>query len=242
LEGIRRAAGAAGKNGGTAGHYAKELKGVLDDITEGVGGEKYKAARAARKALGDEFERQAAVTRLVKNRKMSSDRAVALEDTWHKTVLSGSLEDLQKVRKSLESSPNGAQAWSDLKAATIDHIKNKATGGKLGLKNEVGDLNSTWDGLRRAVDDVGPDKMRELFGDAGAKKIDAIVESAQLLKTEAPTGVKGSPTVDKFLSLLDRVPGVGPQLSGVVQMGKKVTEIGKAGREIRKAKTSPLDE
>jgi hypothetical protein len=242
LEGIRRAAGAAGKNGGTAGHYAKELKNVLDEVTEGVGGEKYQAARAARKALGDEFERQAAVARLVKNKGMTTDRAVALEDTWHKTVLSGSLEDLQKVRKSLGNSPNGTQAWADIQAATIDYIKARATGGKLGLKNEAGDLNTTWSGLRRAVDEIGPDKMREIFGEVGAKKIDNIVESSQLLKTEAPTGVKGSPTVDKFLSLLDRIPGVGSTASGVVQAGRKIKEMGQAGREVRKAQTSPLDD
>jgi hypothetical protein len=242
LEGIRRAANAAGKNGGTAGHYASELKGVIDDITDGAGGEKYKQARAARKAVGDEFERQQAVARLVKNRKMSSDRAVALEDTWHKTVLAGSLEDLQKVRKSLDASPNGKTAWSDLQATTIDYIKNRATGGKLGLRNETGELNSTWAGLKRAVDEIGQDKLNEIFGDRGAKRINAIVDSAQILKTEAPTGVKGSPTIDKFLTLLDKVPVLGSTATAAVKLGQKVKAIGQEGRDLRRAQSSPLDD
>lgn len=240
LEGIRRAAVAAGKDGGTKGHYASELKSVIDDVTDGAGGEKYAAARAARKAVGDEFERQQAVAKLVENRHMSNDRAVALEDTWQKTVLGGSLEDLQKVRASLETSPGGKVAMADLRAATIDYIKNRATGGTHGLRNQAGDLNTTWDGLRRAVDEVGPDKMRELFGVQGAKSIDNIVESAQLLKTEAPTGVKGSPTIDKFLTLLDKV-GLGGPASTVVGVGRKIKEIGQTTRDIRHAKTSPLD-
>ncbi len=247
LEGIRQAAVAEGKDGGTKGHYASELKSVIDEVTDGAGGEKYKAARAARKAVGEEFERTAAIERLVKNRKLSSDRATALEDTWHKSVVTGSLEDLRKVRASLEKSEKGRQAWNDLRAATIDYIKDKATGGKLGLKNEAGDLNATWGALRRAVDDIGPDKLKELFGD-DAKKIEAIVEAAQLLKTEAPMGVKGSPTMDKLLTLLDRVgkvPGLGKPteyLAGGVKAVSKLGEIGKTGRDIRKAKTTPLDE
>ncbi len=242
LEGIRSAAVAEGKNGGTAGHYAKEVKDVIDSITEGAGGEKYKTARAARKALGDEFERQQAVARLVKNRKMSSDRAVALEDTWHKTILSGSVEDIQKVRKSLNDSPNGQAAWADLQATTIDYIKNRATGGKLGMRNEVGDLNSTWANMKRAVDEIGQDKLIELYGEKGANRINAIVDSAQLLKTEAPTGVKGSPTIDKFLTLLDKVPVLGPTATGAVALGRKVKALGQEGRDLRRATTSPLDD
>ncbi len=61
LEGIRKAAVAAGKDGGTKGHYAAEIKSLIDDLTEGVGGEKYQEARAFRLVLGNEFERQKAV-------------------------------------------------------------------------------------------------------------------------------------------------------------------------------------
>lgn len=241
LEGIRSAAVAEGKNGGTASHYAKEVKDVIDSMAEGAGGEKYAQARAARKALGDEFERQQAVASLVKNRKMSHDRAIALEDTWHKTVLAGSVEDLQKVRKSLGAAPNGTAAWSDLQATTIDYIKNRATGGKLGLRNESGELNSTWAGLKRAVDEIGQDKLAEIFGEKGAKRVNAIVDSAQILKTEAPTGVKGSPTIDKFLTLLDKIPGVGTAATTAVQLGRKVKAIGQEGRDLRRAQSSPLD-
>ena len=70
--------------------------------TEGLGGEKYRAARAARKQMGDEFERTSAVAQLVRNRKMSTDRATKLEDTWRKTVLNGGVEDLIKRKKVLQ--------------------------------------------------------------------------------------------------------------------------------------------
>lgn len=252
LEGIRKAASNAAKSSdGTTRHYAKELSDVIEDVMAETGGEagaKYSLARAARRKVGEEFERTQAVARLVKNRKLSHDRATALEDTWDKTVRSGSLEDLQSVRASLAKSEKGRQAWNDLKSATVDYIKNKATGGEHGLKNQAGDLNATWAGLKRAVDDIGPDKMREIFGAEDAAKIDKLVEAAQILKTEAPMGVKGSPTVDKILTFLDRlgsVPGLGKPTelaSGAVRLTQKAKDIGKAGRDVRKAQTTPLDE
>jgi hypothetical protein len=245
LEGIRRAAVAAGKDGGTKGHYAGELKRVLDDVTEGAGGEKYKAARSARRELGNEFERQGAIARLVEEKHMSRDRATALEDTWQQTVKSGSIEDLKNVRTSLEKSgPKGQQAWNDLRAATLDYIKDRATGGKLGLKNETGESHLTWAGLRRAVDEIGPDKLRELFGEADAKKIETIVDAVQILKTEAPTGIKGSPTADKLMTALDKigkVPFLGKVAEGAKLVGK-VKDIGKADRDLKQATTTPLDE
>lgn len=241
LEGIRRAAVAAGKNGGTAGHYAKELKGVLDDVTDGAGGAKYQEARAARRAVGEEFERQKAVASLVKNRKMSTDRAIALEDTWRKTVLNGSIEDIGRVRASLERSPGGQQAWKDLQGATVDYIQERATGGVRGMRNQSGDLNTTWAGLKRAVDEIGDEKLAAVFGKDQAQAITRIVDAAQILKTEAPMLVKGSPTIDKLLTLIDKVPVAGPAVTGGIQLVRKAGEIGKSGREIRRATTSPLD-
>jgi hypothetical protein len=244
LEGIRKAANAAGKNGGTPAHYAGELKAVIDKMTEGAGGDAYKAARSARKAVGDEFQRQGAVARLVEQRGMSHDRATALEDTWHKTVKEGSLEELKTVRASLEKSPRGQQAWADLKAATVDYIKNRSTGGKLGLKNETDASHVTWGAMKRAVDEIGPEKLREIFGADDAKKIETIVDAVQILKTEAPSGVKGSPTMDKLMTALDKigkVPGLGRVAEGAKLIGK-VKEIGKADRDLKRATTTPLDD
>jgi hypothetical protein len=228
---------------------AGQVLEIIDQITEGTGGQAYKAARAARKAQGAEFERQAAVAQLVEERGMTTDRAVKLEDTWRRTVINGGIEDLKNVYNSLiKGGAAGRQAWRDLRGATADYILGKATGGgPLGLKTEAGDLNVTWDGLRRAVQDVGPEKMEFLFGKVGAKRMNDIVEAAQILKTEAPTGVKGSPTLDKLLTLLDKFGAVGGKyvgsdvLAGAVKGVAKLSEVGEAGRTVRQAMESPLE-
>lgn len=249
-EAIRKEAVRQSKNAdGSIRFQAGEAIKVIDSMTEGLGGDSFKAARAARRALGEEFENTQAVEQLVKNRKMSKDRAVKLEDTWRRTVINGGIEDLKNVYTSLRrGGAAGRQAWRDLRGATADYILGKATGGgPLGLKTAAGDLNVTWDGLRRAVQDIGPEKMEFLFGKVGAKRMNDIVEAAQILKTEAPTGVKGSPTLDKLLTLLDKFGAVGGKyvgsdvLAGAVKGVAKLSEVGEAGRTVRKAMESPLE-
>jgi hypothetical protein len=249
-EAIRKEAVRQSKNAdGSIRFQAGEAIKVIDSMTEGLGGTSFKAARAARRAMGEEFENTQAVAQLVKNRKMSQDRAVKLEDTWRRTVINGGIEDLKNVYTSLRrGGVAGRQAWRDLRGATADYILGKATGGgPLGLKTAAGDLNVTWDGLRRAVQDIGPEKMEFLFGKVGAKQMNDIVEAAQILKTEAPTGVKGSPTLDKLLTLLDKFGAVGGKyvgsdvLAGAVKGVAKLSEVGEAGRTVRKAMESPLE-
>jgi hypothetical protein len=79
-----------------------------------------------------------------------------------------------------------------------------------------------------------------VFGQEQAAAITRIVDAAQILKTEAPMLVKGSPTIDKLLTLIDKVPVAGPAVTGTVQLGRKAMEIGRAGREVRRATSSPL--
>ena len=234
---------------GSVRFQAGEAIKIIDDMTAGAGGASYKAARSARKAMGEEFERQGAVAQLVKDRKMSTDRAVKLEDTWRRTVMNGGIEDLKKVYTSLRrGGAAGRQAWRDLRGATADYILGKATGGvQLGLKTASGDLNVTWDGLRRAVQDIGPEKMEFLFGKVGAKRMNDIVEAAQILKTEAPTGVKGSPTLDKLITLMEKFGAAGGKYIGsdiptlALKGAAKLRDIGKTGRDVTAAMESPLE-
>jgi hypothetical protein len=250
METLYKSASARQKAGGTQGFYAKELKDQINAVTEGAGGDAYKAARAMRNKMGEEFERTQAVAQLVRNRKMSTDRATKLEDTWRKTVVNGGAEDLLNVQKSLiKGGKKGVDAWNDLRGATADYILAKATGGgELGLKNEAGELQVSWDGLRRAVQEIGPEKLTMMYGKAGYKKLNDIVEAAQILKTEAPTGVKGSATVDKLVTLMSKfgaVPVVGKVAdiaAGGIKAVAKLGSVGKEAREARAAMVTPIEQ
>ena len=182
MEDLRQAAVARAMDGGTEGYYAGKVIAAIDQATEGAGGKLYKEARAARRAQAMEFEETGAVARLVDN-KSRTDRAVALEDTWRKTVIGGSAQDLRNVKRSLLTGGDastraaGKTAWRDLKAQTIQHIKDEAT--KSVATNERGQPNITPAAMKRAIDSVGQAKLDELFGPGTKYRLDQILEATR---------------------------------------------------------------
>ena len=250
LEIVRKAATAAKKAGGDKGYYAGEVTDLIDDITKDSGGEWYAKARAARRKVGEEFERTKAVNDIIRTRGRSREQAVALEDVWRQSVVRGSVDDLLALKKSLlGGSPivakKGAAAFDDLRAATADYLLEKATRSP---KNSVGDPNVQWNAFRNAVNEIGPEKLEVLFGKAGAKKVADIVESLEILKTEAPNNWRGSTTFKNMISMLDTLGGLGGKylgtdvVAGAVKGVAKLKEAGEAGRVARKAVKNPIEE
>jgi hypothetical protein len=247
MEDLRQAAVARAMDGGTEGYYAGKIISAIDNATEGAGGNLYKQARAARKAQAMEFEETGAVARLVDN-KSRTDRAVALEDTWRKTVIGGSAQDLRNVKRSLLTGGDastraaGKAAWRDLKAQTIQHIKDEAT--KSVALNERGQPNITPAAMKRAIDSVGKAKLDELFGPGTKYRLDQIQQATVTVKTVPPAGHAGSSTMSNILAFLEKglgkVPVLGNVASGTVRAGVKLNEMGQAGRVIRESQQQPL--
>lgn len=248
LEDLRQAAVARAMDGGTEGYYAGKVIRAIDDATNNAGGAAYKQARAARKAQAMEFEEQAGVNRLVEN-SSRTDRAIALEDTWRKTVLGGSIDDLRNVKKSLLTGGNsatrtaGKKAWQDMRAQTVQHIYDEAT--KSVTRFEDGSPNITPASMERAIKSVGPEKMNEIFGPGTVERINKIMEATRTVKTEPPPSFKGSPTFANIISFLEKgigkLPVIGDTTVGIVKAGAKLKEMGQASREIKTAQQGPLD-
>lgn len=250
LEEIRKEATANAKKPGPEGHYAKEAVKVIDDILDNSGSNVYRGARAKFRAVKDEFDRQGRVAALVKQKGMSRDRAVALEDTFDSVVLKGSREDLQAVKSTLteggtaETRAKGTQAWNDLKAATIDYLKEKAAG-KRAIPGEKGQLqfNSTF--IEAADELLRDGKLDVLFGPETTTKIQDLMEATRDVRTK-PTGrIAGSDTAARVLNFLEKlaaVPGVGRYAAGIARAGQKVASLGQETREAGRAKTTPLDD
>lgn len=252
LNDLRSDANGVIRGGGTDAHYAAQVKQAIDSSMETVpeGAKAWKEAIGAYRKHQQEFADQGAVRGLVEDKPHSSDRRVAIEETAQKTV-TGRLEDLQKVKRSLLTGSDAAArragkvAWRDLKGWGIDHIRERMT---KGTKNERGDGHATWVGLKRGLDDIGDANLDELYGPTVRKQLRKYQEAAEILWTESSTRVKGSPTFDKLLTFLDRIGNV-PGLSraselagGVVKTAGKVMDLGKDGREVRAAQRTPLDD
>lgn len=249
MEDLRQAAVAKAMDGGTEGYYAGKVIDAIDNATDGAGGVAYKAARAARKAQALEFQDQGAVARLVEN-KTRTDRSVALEDTWRKTVIGGSLEDLNNVKRSLltgefaTARAAGRQAWRDLQAQTIQHIKDTAT--KSVTRFEDGTPNVTPAAMEQAIRSVGDAKIDALFSKGTARRIRQIMQATRDVKTTPPSGYSGSGTFANALAFMEKglgkIPLLGDVASGTVRAVGKVREMGAAGRQVRESQQMPLPE
>jgi hypothetical protein len=249
LEDLRQAAVARAMDGGTEGYYAGKVIRAIDQATEGSGGKAYAAARAARKQQALEFEDQGAVARLVEN-KSRTDRATALEDTWRKTVLGGSIEDLRNVQRSLLTGGTdttrvaGRRAWRDVRAQTIQYIADQSTKGSAPLPDRTTPVSAA--GMQRALTAIGPEKLEAIFGRGTVARLNEIMRATKDVRTEPPRVHPGSSTAGNIVAFLERslgkLPILGDATAGTIRAVDKVREIGRDARLNREAQTLPLEE
>lgn len=249
LEDLRKSAVAKASNGGEDAHYAGQLISAIDKATEGAGGKLYAQARALRRQQGLEFEDQGAVADLVDN-SSRTDRATALENTV-KTIRSGSLEDIENVKRTLLTGGDettrtaGRQAMREIRAQVVQDIKDKATNGVATLKD--GTPNLTPGAMKTAIDAYGPQKLDSIFGPGTAKTIYKILDVAADSKTIPSTGgaAVGSTTTQQILNflgkgtskLLDKVPVIG-KLGGAAAQG--AMDIAAERAALKTSATTPL--
>jgi hypothetical protein len=114
LENLYKSAGQLGEPGKSSGTFMGQVKGVINDMTEGKGGDLYRAARTQRKELANDFENTYRVAKLLGTRGGYGDRAVALDDVFSHVVLDGSLEEMRTVTKLLKKGgAEGQQAYAE---------------------------------------------------------------------------------------------------------------------------------
>jgi hypothetical protein len=150
---------------------AKQLKELIDQATEGAGGDLYRAARAQRKQLAKEFENVSRVDKLLGTKAGYTDRQIAYEDIFKHVVLDGSLEEMRTVTSLLKKAgPEGRQAYAELQGQTIQNLKDLLTkGDQMSFKN-----------FNTAVKQLDyDDKLVYMFGKRGR---DEIVDLRDALK------------------------------------------------------------
>jgi hypothetical protein len=182
--------------------YGKDLKNLIDQTTEGAGGDLYKEARAARRQFAKEFEDVGAVAKLVGSK--GEDRLVRLSDIFDKVVLGSTKEDVQHITSLLKrAGPEGQQAINELKGQTVQWLKGQATG-----VNGI----TKFDNFRKAVDKLErEDKLTELFGKDGREQILDLRDTVRDATVKQPGAVNYSNTASALMRGLEnialRVPG-----------------------------------
>jgi hypothetical protein len=202
LEDVYQNIGKKAQPGTPNSNYGKELKNLIDQSTEGAGGDLYKEARAARRQFAKEFEDVASVAKLVGSK--GEDRLVRLSNVFDNVVLGSSKEDIQHITSLLKrAGPEGEKAINELKGQTVQWLKGQATG-----VNGV----TKFDSFRKAIDKLErEDKLTELFGKAGREQILDLRDTVKDALVKQPGAVNYSNTASAVMRGLEnmalRIPG-----------------------------------
>ena len=225
LENLYKVAGQLGKKGDPSGVFMSDIKKIINEVTEGTGGDLYRAARAQRNQLGKEFEDTYRVAKLLGTKGGYADRAVALDDVFKHVVLDGSLEEMRTVTKILKKAgPEGQQAYKELQGQTIEHLKDQLT------KNASGELSFAK--LKTSIEQLDREgKLQYMYGKAGRDKLMDLKATVQDALVKDPRAVNWSNTGNVVLRGLDalsavRFPGAqtAAEIAQNIALKKKVAE------------------
>lgn len=203
MEDIRKTINKAAQPGTPNEVYGGSVKDIIDDVTEGVGGDLYKKARQLRIDQANKFEKRAIVSRFVSNIKNMDDRRVPADRVFQSAILNEAPENIQYLKTTLkELGDDGRQAWSELQAATLRHVQEQAT------KN----VNLTSDNLpvvsvaqlNKVVNELDKNGRLDLiFNPKMAQQVRDLRDVMQYVNTVPPgTSINNSGTARTLLALL----------------------------------------
>lgn len=240
MEKIRQLAVQLGKTYDADGHAMSSYKKVIDQTAEGAGGDLYAAARQARRKHAAEYENPRLIADLLSD--TEKGRKVAFEKVWQKTVIGGSIKDLELLQNTLLKHPDksvraaGKKAWRDMAGETVEYIRDEAT--KSVAPDSAGNPNLSPAALKRAIDRIGNKKLELLIGPEATRRLNDIALVAADTKT-LPPWKGGSTTAPNLLAtfdkVLNRLPIAGPTVKTGISMAAKAYEESKAPKRVQEA-------
>jgi len=215
--------------GTPAGTYAKEMKDLINQITEGQGGELYQIARQKRTKFGKEFENVGYIDKLLRQKPGTTDRAVAFEDVFDHAILNGSRDDVAAIGRTLKKAgPEGQQAWKELQGQTIQYMKDQVT--KSTDVDSFGNPIVSPAKFKAVVTTLDQDgKLDYLFGKKGAQEIKDLLDYTMTVNNPLKGAANYSNTASALITALDkvnqtplgRIPGIGTISKFMVEKGKE---------------------
>lgn len=189
--------------------FGREMRDIINQVTEGKGGNLYQQARTLRQEYSKRFENISAIDNLLRTKANSSDRFVALEDVFQKSIINGSLDDVKNLGYALKKSGNdGLQALNELRGQTIQYIKDQVT------RNIDTDMfgnpvvsPAKFKSIVRELDQE--EKLDYLFGKKGAQEIRDLMETTILVNAPlkgAPNYSNSASAVIRGLDMINRSP------------------------------------
>lgn len=234
-----------------------QVKDSLDEDVFSTVGEDIFAQ--ARKAKAD-FHREMARVRSSKFDKNTQsviedvlENKIAPERMFEKLVVNKSTRtsDLKALRDYLRSGTEeqvqqGTQAWNALRAEAIRHMVGKATG--TAGRTEGGGAVFNGNQFRKAMDQIGGERLRTLFGPDELKDLGALRKIGELRIPVSMTQQGKGPSAQAVAEVVDSIP-LGEALRritgfrGAVQEGRAINQavnpIGPTERALRRPPITP---
>jgi len=185
--------------------YGREMRNLINTMTEGQGGQLYQEARKLRQNYAQRFENIGAIDRLLRTKPNSTDRLVELEDVFQKSIINGSLDDVKNLGYALKKGgPEGQQALRELRGQTIEYLKDRVT--------QSIDVDSFGNPVvspakfKSAVRELDQDgKLDYLFGKKGAQEIRDLMETTILVNAPVKGAANYSNTASALIRGLDMI-------------------------------------
>jgi hypothetical protein len=185
--------------------YGREMKDIINTITEGQGGELYQNARKLRQNYSQRFENIGAIDRLLRTKPNSDDRLVAFEDVFQKSIINGSLDDVKNLGYALKKGgPQGQQAFKELQGQTLEFLKDKVT--QSIDTDTFGNPVVSPAKFKSAVRELDQDgKLDYLLGKKGAQEVRDLMETTILVNAPLKGAANYSNTSSALIQALDRI-------------------------------------
>ena len=185
--------------------YGRDMRNIINEITEGKGGDLYQEARRLRQDYSKRFENIGAIDRLISTKLNSDDRVVAFEDVFQKSIINGSLDDVKNLGFALKKSgTQGQQAFKELQGQTIEYLKDRVT---QSIDTDMfGNPVVSPAKFKSAVRELDQDgKLDYLFGKKGAQEIRDLMETTILVNAPLKGAANYSNTASAVIRGLDMI-------------------------------------
>ncbi len=185
--------------------FGREMRDIINQVTEGKGGDLYQQARTLRQEYSKRFENIGAIDNLLRTKSNSSDRFIALEDVFQKSIINGSLDDVKNLGYALKKSgTQGLQALNELRGQAIEYLKDRVT---QSIDTDMfGNPVVSPAKFKSAVRELDQDgKLDYLFGKKGAQEIRDLMETTILVNAPLKGAANYSNSASAVIRGLDMI-------------------------------------
>jgi hypothetical protein len=205
LEDVRKMIRTNADFGTPNGAQGAELIRLIDQVTEGAGGELYQKARGLYREYAREFKNQGVVRDLLALKKNTSDRTVAFENVFKRSVLAADPQDLRNLKRTLfTAGDEGRQAWRELQGQALKYLREEATGNT--ARDSRGNPIVSADKFAKALRAIDKDgRLEDLVGKRGAQQLRDVDDLLKDIYTAPPGAVNTSNTASVLIKYLGDV-------------------------------------